>query len=882
MAVLYQYEQPNCSSRSGVAVMTLMRSMMRAWLVLGVAELAVGRFERSCPSGLTLQSRFQYGELWLMACEDLAAGLEGAITFVAAEESHLARASGYPLTIYKRTSSNAPLRSDDAYLGNLTKHDVLNATSDVMGNRLLGVHGYPRRDEPTLTEVSAAIPPLRHLGSWGGSGARVWTASRGSIVDCVLDENGENHLSGLPLPRLVASRLPGPNGTRFTAEGLLGETPALLLGFPTLPGVHAWEMSVVPVPNHTGFTQPVFVRFLQINQSRTERSAASAEAGTERSAASAEAVTYTARALYFDTFAYVPSLCADDALADCAPAGAYFGALLDNHFFWEATWRTEGRMGVALPRRDDTDGALLLRQAQHALLLDMITRQAYVWPRYGTFNGYEQEGVGANGFQDVLVSSMMASLEWGLHEYARDVLHNWLEFYQRPHGAVLYRGLEMPQQGRLLTIVAMYFRYTRDAMTVLEHLPKLDGVVTMLLDRRRAALARYPNASDPRHGMPTGNDEADLWWATTAGGQTELPFVSIMAEAWRGLRDCGEALGEMAETLPAGHAGLAAAARLLSARMVAEAPGMLADLRASLARSAFVEPDGAVCHPYVAGERTCGELPSAASSRDSEPWRTYAEALYSGAIPAKTVAEVLAWHQTQRCASGSRLKLGILTGSGGDVSNGDVLETFTLAGWGYGLLAADLTEAYLLQWLAVSAHGYTRGTHIAPESSYVDRTAHSPSFATHAGLVAPLYLKWSLVVEAPLEHALWLTKATPRVWLAEGEVIELMHAPTAYGRLGIRLKSAIRSAAAVHVNLSLPPEWATKKTEALPTRQPYPAGGLRVRVRVPGARRAIRSVTVGGEAWWAFDATLSTVVVNAQSLGNATVLHQLSDVWVHF
>ena len=87
--------------------MTLMRSMMRAWLVLGVAELAVGRVERSCPSGLTLQSRFQYGELWLMACEDLAAGLEGAITFVAAEESHLARASGYPLARARCDSSAA-------------------------------------------------------------------------------------------------------------------------------------------------------------------------------------------------------------------------------------------------------------------------------------------------------------------------------------------------------------------------------------------------------------------------------------------------------------------------------------------------------------------------------------------------------------------------------------------------------------------------------------------------------------------------------------------------------------------------------------------------------------------------------------------------------
>ena len=40
------------------------------------------------------------------------------------------------------------------------------------------------------------------------------------------------------------------------------------------------------------------------------------------------------------------------------------------------------------------------------------------------------------------------------------------------------------------------------------------------------------------------------------------------------------------------------------------------------------------------------------------------EAMYSGALPATVVAELLAWHQTARAASGSRLKLGIPTGSG--------------------------------------------------------------------------------------------------------------------------------------------------------------------------------------------------------------------------
>jgi hypothetical protein len=54
-----------------------------------------------------------------------------------------------------------------------------------------------------------------------------------------------------------------------------------------------------------------------------------------------------------------------------------------------------------------------------------------------------------------------------------------------------------------------------------------------------------------------------------------------------------------------------------------------------------------------------------------------------------------------------------------------------------GLLQADLIDAYLLQYYAMAAHGYTRGTWIAPESSYIDRTQMSPSLATPAGMVAP-------------------------------------------------------------------------------------------------------------------------------------------------
>ena len=89
---------------------------------------------------------------------------------------------------------------------------------------------------------------------------------------------------------------------------------------------------------------------------------------------------------------------------------------------------------------------------------------------------------------------------------------------------------------------------------------------------------------------------------------------------------------------------------------------------------------------------------------------------------------------------GSRLKLGVLSGNGNTVDN-DNMETATLHGFGYGLLLADLIEPFLLQYYAVSAHAYTRGTWIAPESAPIDHSTQAPSFCAPAGVVAPLNLK---------------------------------------------------------------------------------------------------------------------------------------------
>ena len=138
----------------------------------------------SCSNTTFWMARLNYSNTTLDVCEDLHSGLNGSIEFrVAPRAPALA---GFPLTLHKRTASNQPIGGNDTQYGPYTKDEVLGATTDLLGNTLLGIHGHPPRSaEPTLAEVAACIPPIRGIKS-----ARVWTAARSSGVDATLDEAG--------------------------------------------------------------------------------------------------------------------------------------------------------------------------------------------------------------------------------------------------------------------------------------------------------------------------------------------------------------------------------------------------------------------------------------------------------------------------------------------------------------------------------------------------------------------------------------------------------------------------------------------------------------------------------------------------------------------
>jgi hypothetical protein len=171
---------------------------------------------------------------------------------------------------------------------------------------------------------------------------------------------------------------------------------------------------------------------------------------------------------------------------------------------------------------------------------------------------------------------------------------------------------------------------------------------------------------------------------------------------------------------------------------------------------------------------------------------------------------------------------------------------YTVHGWGHGLLLLDRVEDFLIMFYALAAHVYTRGTWTAAEISTLDRSSASSGYCVPSQTLVPLYLKWMLVWEDPVERVLWLGKALPRDWLEhslssnqwdgdekgevsgqKGEVV-VNRATTRYGRLSFTLLR--ESVTTLHANITLlPPPFAATST-LLPS---FPPGGLKLRVRVP-------------------------------------------------
>jgi len=464
--------------------------------------------------------------------------------------------------------------------------------------------------------------------------------------------------------------------------------------------------------------------------------------------------------------------------------------------------------------------------ARFALVREMMTR-VHDFPKYGAVDK-DYAGSEHDGFPDTFTVDTTAMLEWGLVGEAGRHIETYFGKFVGDDGSLLYRGPETGQYGRMLTVVAQYINYGGAPQVLLRQRSRIDGVTKLLLGLREKAKA-LPSG-DPAYGMLAGWSEADASLDPEPQRYMQ-PYFSNSTEAARGFRDLGRVWEKIGKQLK-NREFIAWGQRLQR-----EAAELRKDLEAAIARS-ILAVEGEKILPAIAGVKEPFHIVVPRDNRDPQyrSYRAYMEMMYSGSLSQEQARMIHDYRSNHH-----DMLLGVPTAYGYNTSD---IAGFLSYGHGYGLIQHDMIREALLLTYSVMAHQYTRGTWTAPETRNLLGDGTAAPYCTPAQLVVELMTRWLLVFEDPESETLWLGKAIPRDWLADGKTIRVANAPTRWGRVSYSITSHL-SEGKIRARITLPPGFAA---------------ATRLRLRAPGEAK-IAAVLLNGKPWREFNAGDETVAV---------------------
>ncbi len=736
---------------------------------------------------LTIGPLGQVGEWTLMEVlpGDRAAVLEsfgddGRLVFIDQQ--------GGVLLDFPKTAETTLAPPGSLYLGH-SLAEVKNAATDLLGAEILA-----RPGDPDYAQVAGVFPPIRRVR------ANIYSfIGTPRNPDKVYFNDGGRTPNFDPAVYQPSSRRVRDAGQ--VRDGLVGGwLPVLRFVFPE-GDARTEFLAFAPfrTMNDNERVQPVWYRVVRIEQGRVKW------------------------VRYVDTYLPYPP-----RNIDSAPS--FYDDLRQLHDEWRR--QLDGAMTVDIP---DTRMANL---ARFSLVRALMTRVGD-FPKYGVvetnYGGFEHDG-----FPDTFNVETTAMIEWGLLDRAGRYIDNYFGKYVRDDGSLVYRGPEVGQFGRMLTVLAQFAAAGGDPALLLKHRPRIDALTRQLLELR--AKAQQLPKDHPAHGLISGWSEADSVLDEDPLRYVQ-PYFSNSTEAARGFRDLGRVWQRL------GRANQDAALAEWGRRLEAEATALRQDLDAGLARS-VLDDGGKPIIPAIAGAREAFHVAVARDRLDPQhrTYRGYMEMLFSGSLTreqARTLVDYRARHHDSYLGIGTAY--GYRTGE---------LAGFLTYGTIYGLIQHDFVREALLTTYAQMAHQYTRGQWLAPETRNVLQDIEAAPYCTPAQLVAPLALKWLLVFEDPESDTLWLAKAAPREWFGEGKRFEVRNAVTRFGRVSYEAVSQWEKHR-LAVTVELPPAGLDAE--------------LRVRLRAPESRR-LRTVTVNNKPWRQFDAAGEYVVLPAGLAGQQRIL----------
>ncbi len=417
----------------------------------------------------------------------------------------------------------------------------------------------------------------------------------------------------------------------------------------------------------------------------------------------------------------------------------------------------------------------LVNHAWRALLLQNFSLISGDRMHYSAGNQYAQIYIAEGS------DTLQAFMHWGFSGHLRRLMPPLFDQTRR--------GLEVHQAGfKLLNLCRLYW-HTPDPALVRDFRARWEKQATLLAEGRTGP-----------HGLfPAERYAGDI--------STPVQSVNVSAHAWRALRDLAAVLADLGET--------AEAARYAeSARRLREAT--LAAIRASARRETtppFV--------PVALHSNEPAHTPIT-RSRIGSYWNivigyTVGSGIFPPGSPEGT------WIPRYQEQHGG-IFLG-MTRSGGDEFNfwTGAERVNPLYGTRYALdtLRRDDPERALVSFYGLLAQGFTRGTFISGEGASLEPVDARgrifylpPNSAANAHFLS--LLRHLLVQDWDLDDdgrpdTLRLLFATPKRWLEDGKSIKVERAPTAFGEVGVIVRSRL-AAGEILAELSLPDRPLARRT----------------------------------------------------------------------
>ena len=299
-----------------------------------------------------------------------------------------------------KTSEASAAEPKSLYLGHSTQ--ALQASPvDILGAEILARHG---ADDPEYTEIASVFAPIVKLRS--DATAFVGTPETSEKVAFGYGGRTPNFDPALFSPSVEGVRNAG--GVRHGLVG--GWLPVLRFVYPDTPRSYTELLAFAPrrTVNGNPRHQPVWYRVSRVEQG----------------------------VLRF--MRYVDSYPVSAPHAGPDPS-AFYRDLLQLKAAWDDT--LQGSMRLELP------DARLADMARYSQVRAIMTR-VEDYPKYGVFER-DYGGSEHDGFQDTFTVETTAMAQWGLAARAGHYIDNYFGRFVKDDGAVLYRGDEIGQYGRM-------------------------------------------------------------------------------------------------------------------------------------------------------------------------------------------------------------------------------------------------------------------------------------------------------------------------------------------------------------------------------------------------------------------------------------------------